>query len=387
MKRNISLWLGLLAFAAVPVLAQAPPAAGTTGKIHGHVINPTGAPQTSGTVNLSTDSGHSTKYTFEVDANGAYTGEAAPGTYTLIFRQKDTPPDKMVDSIENVKITAGEDVQADDDMSRQAFVDKLPEDQKKALEEIRKHNSEALKTNEVIKNLNADLKTVTQDIKDADTARAAKQKDVETAKFTEIESLMQKDTALRPNEPILWAYLGLGQAGLKKYDEAEASYKKSIELASAAKTPKPEILGMANSGLGEIYARSGKVPEANAAYAEAAKADPTKAAFYLRNEAVIFFQMNNGDAQVAAAQEALKVDPNQPVLYYIIGQGLVQKATMGPDPKNPKQQIIQLPPGCAEAYQKYLELAPNGPYAADAQGILAQAGQKVSSTYKAGKTK
>jgi tetratricopeptide (TPR) repeat protein len=382
MKRKISLWLGLLAFAAVPVLAQAPPAAGATGKIHGHVINPTGAPQTSGSVNLSTDNGRTTKYTFEVDAQGAYTGEAPAGTYTLIFRQKDTPPDKMVDSVENVKITAGEDVQVDDDMSRQAFVDKLPEDQKKALEEIRKHNSEALKTNEVIKNLNADLKTVTQDIKDADAARAAKQKDVETAKFAEIETVMQKDTQLRPNEPILWAYLGLGQAGQKKYDEAEASYKKAIELASAAKTPKPEVLGMANSGLGEIYARSGKVPEANAAYAEAAKADPAKAAFYLRNEAVIFFQANNAQAQIAAAQEALKSDPNQPVLYYIIGQGLVQSATV-----DPKTNKIILPPGCAEAYQKYLELAPTGPYAADAQGILSQAGQKVNSSYKAGKSK
>src|ERR1700739_3336009 len=74
MKRKISLWLGLLAFAAVPVLAQAP-AAGTTGKIHGHVINPTGAPQTSGTVNLSTDNGRTTKYTFEEAANGAYAGK------------------------------------------------------------------------------------------------------------------------------------------------------------------------------------------------------------------------------------------------------------------------------------------------------------------------
>ena len=75
------------------------PAAGTTGKIHGHVINPTGAPQTSGTVNLSTDGGRTTKFTFEVDAQGTYAGEAPAGTYTLIFRQKDTPPDKMVDSI------------------------------------------------------------------------------------------------------------------------------------------------------------------------------------------------------------------------------------------------------------------------------------------------
>lgn len=394
---KLRLWLGLLAVAAVPVLAQAPPA-GPTGKIHGHVINPTGAPQTSGTVSLSTDNGRTSKYTFEVDAQGAFSGEAPPGTYTLVFRQKDTPPDKMVDSIENVKIEAGQDANVDDDMSRQAFIDKLPEEQKKQLEEIRKHNSEALKANEVIKNLNADLKQVTADIHDADQAHATaqqqlgasaqkadvdnKEKDIKTQKYTEIISLMQKDTQVRPTEPVLWAYLGLGNVGLKKYDDAETAYKKVIELSANAKAPKPDILGMAHSGLGEIYARSGKVPEANAEYAEAAKADPTKAGFYLRNEAVIFFQSNNAQAQIAAAQEALKADPNQAVLYYIIGQGLVQQATV-----DPKTQKIILPPGCADAYQKYLELAPTGPYAADAQGILAQAGQKVSSSYKAEKKK
>ena len=387
MKRTISLWLGLLAFAAVPVLAQAPPAT-PTGKIHGKVVNPTGAPQSGGTISLSTDGGHTNKFTFTVDNTGTYSGEAAPGTYTVVFRQKDTPPDKMVDSIEGVKIEAGQDVNVDDDMSRQAFVDKLPEEQKKQLEEIRKHNSDALKANEVIKNLNNDLKQVTTDIKDAETA---KDKETKKAKYTEIESLMQKDTQVRPTEPVLWAYLGQGQTGLAntdpatskdKYEQAEASYKKVVELSANAKTPKPDILGLAHAGLGEIYARSGKVPEANAEYAEAAKADPAKASMYLRNEAVIFFQANNAQAQIAAAQEALKTDPNQAVLYYIIGQGLVQQATV-----DPKTNKILLPPGCAEAYQKYLELAPTGPYAADAQGILAQAGQKVSSTYKAGKSK
>jgi len=390
MKRTISLWLGLLAFAAAPILAQETPqaAAGPTGKIHGHVVNPTGAPQSGGTISLSTDAGHSSKYTFQVDQAGAYSGEAAPGTYTLVFRQKDTPPDKMVDSIDNVKIEVGQDVNVDDDMSRQAFIDKLPEEQKKQLEDIRKHNSEALKANEVIKNLNADLKQVTTDIHDAD---ATKDKEVKKTKYTEIESLMEKDTQVRPLEPVLWAYLGSGETGLgnidpanskEKYDQAEAAYKKVIELSASAKTPKPDIVGMAHAGLGEIYARQGKVPEANAEYAEAAKADPAKAAMYLRNEAVIFFQSNNAKAQIDAAKEALKVDPNQAVLYYIIGQGLVQSATV-----DPKTNKIVLPPECAEAYQKYLELAPTGPYAADAQGILAQAGQKVSSSYKAGKSK
>src|SRR5665213_2033289 len=88
MKRNFSLWLGLLAFALLPALAQAP--AGPTGKIHGHVTNPTGEPQGAGTVSLSTDGGATLKFTFTVAADGNYTGEAAPGTYSAIYRAADT---------------------------------------------------------------------------------------------------------------------------------------------------------------------------------------------------------------------------------------------------------------------------------------------------------
>ncbi|HLY41630.1 MAG TPA: hypothetical protein VKR52_10460 [Terracidiphilus sp.] len=397
MIRNLSLWLGLLAFALVPALAQTPAAApATTGKIHGHITNPTGAPQTNGSVSLSTDNGHSSKYTFPVDANGDYTGEAAAGTYTLIYRQPDTPPDKMVDSIPNITVTAGQDTAADDDMSRQAYIDKLPDEEKKQLEDLRKKNTEAVKANEVIKNLNADLKVVAQDVKDADGARAAatqqlganasksdveaKENEIKTAKYSDIETLMSKDTAAKPDAAILWAQLGLAQNGLKKYDAAETSYKKALEVDQAAKKPNPQIEGMANAGLGEVYARSGKVPEANAAYEAAAKANPGSSGMYLRNEAVIFFQAGNADAQVAAAEEGIKADPNDALLYYLKGQGLVSKATF-----DQKTQKIVLPDGCADAYQKYLDLAPNGPYAAEVQSILQQAGQKVSSNYKAGK--
>ena len=76
---------------------------------------------------------------------------------------------------------------------------------------------------------------------------------------------------------MLWAYLGQGQLGLKKYDDAETSYKKSLEVDAASKKPNPAIQGLANSGLGEIYARTGKVPEANAAY-DAAFATDTQPA-------------------------------------------------------------------------------------------------------------
>jgi cytochrome c-type biogenesis protein CcmH/NrfG len=280
-------------------------------------------------------------------------------------------------------------------MSRKAFIDNLSADQKKQLEELKKKNSEAMKANEVIKNLNADLKTVGQDIKDADNARQtaaqalgataskadleAKEAEIKTAKYTDVETLMLKDTAAKPDASVLWAQLGQAQVGLKKYDEAETTYKKVLELEATAKKPNPQVQGLADSGLGEIYARTSKVPEANAAYDAAAKVNPTQAGFYLKNEAVIFFQMNNADAQAAAADEAILADPTQPMLYYLKGQGLIVKATVDAAGK------YVLPPGCAEAYQKYLELAPNGPYAGEVKGILAQSTQKVDNSYKAPK--
>lgn len=398
MKRNLSLWMGLLAFALLPAVSQTPTPTAPTGKIHGHVTNPTGASQGNGSVSLSNDGGHTSKYTFPVSATGDYSGEAAPGTYMVIFRQPDTPPDKMVDSFDGVKIVVGQDVLQDIDMSRKEFIDKLPPDQQKQLEELRKHNAEAMKANEVIKNLNADLRTVTQDIKDADAAHAtavqtlgagaakadvdAKEQDIKKTKYTEVETLMTRDTTLKPDASVLWAQLGQAETGLKKYDEATAAFKKTLDLEAASKKPSTAIQGLANSGLGEIYARTGKVADANAAYDAAAKVNPTSAGFYFKNEAVIFFQTNQPDAQVAAANEAIAVDPNQPILYYLKGNGLVQKTTM-----DDKTHKLVAPPGCMEAYQKYLQLAPDGPYAAEVKGILAGFNQTIDTTYKADKKK
>ncbi|HTX77414.1 MAG TPA: carboxypeptidase regulatory-like domain-containing protein [Terracidiphilus sp.] len=414
MKRILPLWLGLVALAMVPALAQQQ--AVPTGKIHGQVINPTGAPQTSGTVTAqqttraASGPGLSAQTqdqgVFKVDQNGEFSGNVPPGSYTLIFRQPDTPPDKQVDHLDNVVVTAGQTTEANIDMSRPEYIANLPPEEKQQLEEMKKHNSEALKANEVIKHLNADLKTVAQDIRDADGASAqaqqelgagatkqavdAKADEIKAAKYSDAERLMTTDTAAKPDASILWARLGQAQLGLKKYDDAEASFKKALDLESTSKKPLAEVQGLAQSGLGEALARAGKTDDAVAAFDTAAKINPPQAEFYLKNETVIFFQQGNSAAQVAAADKAIAADtnpndPNLAVVYYLKGQGLVGNATMAPDPKNPKAQIIVLPPGCAEAYQKYLELAPNGPYAADAKGILAQAGQSISSSYKAGK--
>jgi tetratricopeptide (TPR) repeat protein len=364
--RKARLWIALAcAMLLVPAFgslyAQQP-----TGKIHGHVQDPTGTPMKGGTVSLSTDGGKTAKYSFTTDDSGNYTGEGiAPGTYMAVYRNPETPADKMVDSFPEVKVTAGGDTTVDFDMSRQEYVSKLTPDQRKQLEQVKSKNAEINKENAQIKNLNADLMKARQDNKDKN--------------YTDAESLMTRDAQAKPDASVIWVELGRAQYGLKKPDDAITSLKKAIELESASKKPNPDVIAAANDTLGEIYAAQGKVPEAQAAYEASATGDPKNAAMHYTNEAIMMDRANQGDATVAAADKAIAADPTKPLPYYLKGKALVQKATV-----DAKGNYVA-PPGCVEAYQKYLDLAPNGAFAPEVKQILQTMGGKVSTSYKAGK--
>ncbi|HUB20529.1 MAG TPA: hypothetical protein VL990_17950 [Acidobacteriaceae bacterium] len=342
----------------------------TTGKIHGHVNDPAGSPEIAGTVSLyeggmaSPDA--TPKYTFEVDANGDYKGEVAPGTYTLTFRQPITPKGQVVDQIDNIKVVAGQDTEANDDMQREEYLNKLTPDQRKALEEAKSKNASILKENAQIKNLNADLNKSRSD-------RASKD-------YSDAAALMQRDVSLKPEEPLLWVELGEAQLGLKQYGDAETSLQKGIQLEEAAKKPNPDVLGAAGNALGESFGSDNKIPESQAAYDAAAKANPQGSAMYFTNEAIIMDRANQLEATVAAADKAIAADPSKALPYYLKGKALINKATI-----DPKTQKIIAPPGCAEAYQKYLELAPSGPFSNDAKSVLAELSETQSTNYKASK--
>ena len=385
MKIFSSALIGVLAVSLLPVLAQQP--AAQMGKIHGHVTNYTGQPQTAGMIGLSTDAGVTSAYTFPVDAKGDYAGEAAAGRYLLIYRMPDTPPSLFIDSIGNVVIDAGNDLRQDDDMSRQAFIDELPDEQKKELEDLKKQNAAAQGQEALVKTINADLTVASQELKESDAARTAAIKElgkaadpaeidakaaaIKSTKCAEVESLMLRDlqaireSGLSADESTLWENLGRAQVGLKKYDEAEKSYKRILEIQTASGKPNPTAQAFASAGLGEIYARTGKPSDAAKAFDLAVQLDPSHAALFLKNEALAFLQTGDAEAQVAAADKAIKADPRDALAYYVKAIGLLKKSGVDLAAKH-----YDLPPGCAEAYQKYLSLAPGGPYAAEAQSML-----------------
>jgi len=300
------------------------------------------------------------KYTFKTDSNGDYTGDVAPGTYVAtLYNDKN----QTVDQANNVKVTAGQTTQQDFDLSRPAYIAKMTPEQRKQLEEAKKKNAGIMKENAQIKNLNADLKK-------ARTDNAAKN-------YADADQLMTRDTTLKPDASVLWVELGKAQEGEKKLDEAVTSLKKAVDLETASKKPNADVEAAANNTLGEVYATQGKIPESQAAYDAAAKADPKNAGMYYGNEAIMMDRANNMDATVAAADKAIAADPNKPIPYYLKGKALITKATV-----DPKTQKIIAPDGTAEAYQKYLDLDPNGPFAPDAKAILAQIGSKQKTNYR-----
>jgi tetratricopeptide (TPR) repeat protein len=371
--------------APMDLMAQEAPAS-----IHGHVQNPLGQPL-KGDVSVRLTTGRPADmkdvkwtYTFPVDANGDYKGTGiAPGTYLVVVMADN----KSVDFFESQPFKAGEDKPEDFDMTRQAYIDKMSPEDKKTLEEFKKKNADVMAANAKISNLNAAL---TQ-------ARA----DNKAGNFDAAAASMTQATTQLPTEPILWltladAQLGQADAALKaakasgktasdpdvaaKYTAAETSYKKAIDLNTTSKKPNPSTAGAAYNQLGQAYAHSGDAKDASDAYDNAAKAEPAKAGVYFFNEAATLYNSGEHEAAGAAADKAIAADPNKADAYYIKGQALIPQATV-----DPKTQKIVAPPGCEEAYQKYLELAPEGPHAEEVKQILAGIGAQIKSTYKAGK--
>lgn len=368
------------------LLAQAAPAS-----IHGHVTNAIGQPVTKGTVKLTTDRSAAAKdrkypFTFDIDANGDYKGTGiTPGNYVVIVFQDD----KSLDFNESVVFAAGDDKLVNFDMSRKEYIDKMTPDERKMLEEYKKKNADAVANNAKITNLNTLLQQ----------ARA----DTKAGNFDAAITAMQSATTTKPDEAILWIALGDAQLGsadaaakaaksagtsptdpaiAQKFSDAATSYKKGVDLNAASKKPSPEIAATAYNQLGQAYAKQGNAKDSADAYDQAAKAQPAQAGMYYFNEAATLYNAGKMDEAAAAADKAIAADPKKADAYYIKGQALIPKATV-----DPKTQKVVAPPGCVDAYQEYLELAPDGPHAADVKGILEGIGEQVKSSYKAGKKK
>jgi tetratricopeptide (TPR) repeat protein len=192
-----------------------------------------------------------------------------------------------------------------------------------------------------------------------------------------VESLT-KASELGPTELAVWANLAdayMKLASTKTGAEFDAAAQKGLDAYSKAIELKPEDAATHNNyALGLVQAK--KIPEAQAELTKAAQLDPANAGKYYYNLGAVLTNANQGDAAAEAFQKAIAADPRYAEAYYQYGVYLVSKASLGADGK------VTPVPGTVEAFQKYLELAPDGQFAQPAKDMLSTFNATVDTSYR-----
>jgi len=158
-------------------------------------------------------------------------------------------------------------------------------------------------------------------------------------------------------------------------DEQKAidTYQKALQLS-----PNDPAL---HNNLGSVYAEMGKVADAQREFQKAADLNPTGASGYYYNLGVVMVNQGKMDEAAVALKKATDLGPTNANAFYWYGMALLGKAETRPD-----GTIVPVP-GTVEAFQSYLKLQPNGPWAQAAQASLQQIQSKVPTEYKKAKKK
>lgn len=279
------------------------------------------------------------KTTLKTDGHGEYySTEVVAGSYKIILSSADGELSASL----NATIKAG--ARNTTDFSGAAVA------QSKEADKVRQEN-------EKIQGINALLQQAAQQKKD-------KQYDAAVA-------TMEQAVAQDQTHDIVYGSLGDAYNLDKKYAEAEAAFTKALAIAPATS----KALATYHSGLALSLLEQGKTDASGAECDKAAALDPKQAALCYYNQGAILTNQGKADDANQAFDKAIALDPSRADSYYQKGVNLLAKATLDKDNK-----MVPVA-GTAEALSKYLELAPDGPYAQSAKDLLASIGASVQTTY------
>jgi len=351
----------------------------TTGTVKGVCKDIEGKPIAQAEVDWTgTESGH--VYKLKTNNKGEYFSLGiVPGKYNVELKKDG----KLIYKFNGVPVGLDEVVQDFDMKKEQAALAQgqgMPADQ-------------AAKAKEALAKQEAERKTVGTLNEKLNAAKAASDAgDFETAIATLTEANQIDST-----RDLIWFKLGDAYRlsapkqtdpaeKQKRYETAATDYEKAIQLRGASDTaqkdPENNVkMAAYYNNLAEAYSKAHKIDESIANYSKAAQLDPAHSATYLFNEGAVLTNAGRADDAIAVWDKVIAADPTKAAAYYQKGVNLIGKETIGPDGK------AVAPPGTAEAFQKYLELEPNGQFAEGAKAMLASIGAAVETGYGTTKKK
>ncbi|HWY22843.1 MAG TPA: tetratricopeptide repeat protein [Candidatus Acidoferrum sp.] len=320
------------------------------------------------------------KYTLKTNKKGEYFSLGiTPGAYTVTLYKNadDVKANKVLDTAKNFPVKLDENT-LDFDMKKAA------EEQAKGQGLTPEQIKQQQEAQEKIKKENTTIKSLNEKITAATTAMKAADYDTAISTLTEA-------TQMDPTREVLWALLAdaYRASAAKQTDSAEkskrlqeaiADYQKAIDMKQKAmesgkKDPEDnKRLAAYYNNMGEALGRTGKPADAVKAYTQAGQLNPEGAAGYYYNAGAVLTNAGKVDDAIAAFDKSIAADPNKAEAYYQKGVNLIGKATLQGDK-------MVAPPGTAEAFQKYLELQPAGPYADVAKQMLASIGASIETGF------
>lgn len=367
MKTFRKSWALAAAIAAALIGTLAPRGnAQNNGSIVGTISDINGKPWYNLTVQTVSEQG--AKQEAKTDQEGKYAfRNLRAGIYTVTITAFPPPNEKQAAvEVGKLRVTSGEEARADMNFKEilakqgaaaQEQVKKQAEEKQK-FEGMKAHFTAGTALLEQERKAKDDLSKASPDQRDQLKQNVKDLSDKAAAEFKEAQkSAGEKD----PNLALIWGNLGQAYDLAGRNDEAAQAYQQ-------ATLAKPDDPGYYNN-LGNVLARAGKIDEARAAYSKSAELDPTKAAMAWRNFGISLYNANRlGDA-VEPLQKSAQLDPNNAQTWYLLGASLVYKMTVK---KVGDKDVPEFAPGTIEAYQKAIELDPNGTYGQQAKLGLEQ---------------
>jgi tetratricopeptide (TPR) repeat protein len=360
-----------LGLCAPPVFAQA------SGSVTGVCKDAQGNPIV-GAVVVWVNMDNGQKYTLKTDKNGKYFSLGlASGKYlvTLYKDADDVKANKEIDHVKGFPVTLDANELPFDlkkDQENAAKGQGLTPEQVKQMQEAQAKQAKETNT---VKALNEKLNTAktAADAGDFETAIAA----------------MTEATQMDATRDLVWFKLGdyYRMSAPKQTDPAEkqkrldsavGAYEKAVEIKKSTTNDKDpnatKNLAAYYNNLADALYKAKKIDDAVKTYEMAAQADPSQVAQSYFNIGAVLTNSGRPDEANAAFDKCIAADPSRAEAYYQKGLNLLGKATLQGDK-------TVAPPGTAEAFQKYLEVAPTGPNADSAKALLASIGSTVETSF------
>jgi tetratricopeptide (TPR) repeat protein len=368
MKRLTGALITLAAILACATIASAQSA-----RVNGQVLDKDGKPWAGITVTLKSDNGRI--YTLKTDKDGRFTQIGLTvGLYTFT----------LTDQASSLNYAEQHQLQSDQDNNitinfktlietqkagPSAEQQKAQADQQNKFKEMQTHFTAGRAALDDYDATKKQLATTPADQKQA------LQDKMSTDATTAVSELTLAEQGVQPkdvkNHAVVWSNLAQAYEKAGQQQEAVDAYQKAIDLQPSAGIYQNQSTALAALAVAQTdpKAAADKLAAASSDCDSAAKLDPnpTVALACWKNMGIILSNKGDFKDAVPPLQKATQLNPKDVQAWFLLGSAYT--GLIAPNQQGDKM-TYDIPPGTTDAYQKVIDLDPNGAYAVQAKQNL-----------------